>query len=191
VASRNFIFAVWLAAMAGSCAIAQTTGALGGTATDPAGFSVPDCRVEILDPANGALRIVSTGSDGVYFAPGIAPGIYQIKVSHPGFRTMSLDHVEARAGYTVRGDFRLQLGEVREMITVAEQPLLVSTAAADWGGSIRRTQLDALPLKNRDTFDLVAQQPGASIPNNTGKNLVMGLGTVFSVNGSRPRPMPR
>ena len=183
---RHSFFAVWLALLAGICANAQTTGALEGTARDPAGLTVPDCRVEILDPANGAIRIVSTGPDGVYFASGIPPGTYQIKVSHAGFRTMSLDHVEARAGYTVRGDFRLQLGEVREIITVTEQPSLVSTAATDWGGSIRRSQLEALPLKNRDTFDLVAQQPGASIPTNTNKSLVAGLGGVFSVNGSRP-----
>ena len=99
---RHSLSAVLLAMLAGICANAQTTGAFEGTAWDPAGLTVPDCRVEILDSANGAIRIVSTGPDGVYFAPGIPPEAYQIKISHPGFRTMSLDNVEARAGYTVR-----------------------------------------------------------------------------------------
>lgn len=164
----------------------QTAGSIEGTIFDPSGSTVSACRVAITEAATGARREAASGANGLYSVPGLTPGVYRIETTHSGFRTTVLPAVEVTAGRAVRADLHLQLGDTRESVTVGGEAPLVSVSASDWGGSIRRDQLAVLPLRDRNTFDLVAQQPGATIPTNTDASPSAGLGTLFSINGSRP-----
>ena len=171
------------------CAVglsAQTTGSLAGTAQDPSASSVANCLVKVTETGSGAERRVTTDGQGHYLLPGLSPGSYRVEASHAGFRTTVREDVELTAGRTVRVDFQLEIGELKESVVVEAEPPLLSTTAADWGGSIQRQKLESLPLKGRDMFDLVAQYPGASVQVGTEGSIFRGFGTFISVNGTRP-----
>lgn len=165
---------------------AQTTGAIEGTVYDPSTAPIAGAAVRILEVQTGAERRLTTGPDGRYLAPHLAPGLYVIEVSQTGFKSEKHEGVELSAGRTVRVDFHLQLGEVRERIVVAAEAPLVSASAGDWGSSIERQKLDSLPLNGRDLFDLSSQEPGATVSSTALKSLHTGPGIHVSVNGARP-----
>jgi len=65
---------------------AQVAGAtLKGTVTDPTGAAVPKAQVTVIDVATGITHNVTTDSAGVYAAPNLQPGVYQVRVVAPGF----------------------------------------------------------------------------------------------------------
>ncbi|MGH8549048.1 MAG: carboxypeptidase-like regulatory domain-containing protein, partial [Methylococcales bacterium] len=65
-----FALLLWIigAGMATPLCLAQTgsTGALGGTVTDPTGTVVPDVQIKVTNEATGETRTVTSRSDGTY-----------------------------------------------------------------------------------------------------------------------------
>src|ERR1700716_3531010 len=67
---------------------AQVAGAnLSGTVTDASGAGVPNATVWIKNTATGIVRDITTDSDGVYSAPNLLPGVYDVTATAPGFST--------------------------------------------------------------------------------------------------------
>src|SRR5258707_7858645 len=67
---------------------AQVAGAtLSGTVKDSSGAFIPNAQVVITDVATGVTRTVSPGGAGLYTAPNLLPGTYEIRVTATGFRT--------------------------------------------------------------------------------------------------------
>jgi hypothetical protein len=58
-------------------------GSLSGMITDVSGAAVPNAIVSIANVATG----VTTNAQGIYNAPNLLPGSYQVTVSAPGFQT--------------------------------------------------------------------------------------------------------
>src|ERR1700722_8137905 len=68
---------------------AQVSGAtLSGTVTDTTGTAIPRAEVSIKNVATGIAAAVTANSDGLYSAPNLLPGEYQVIVSAPGFATL-------------------------------------------------------------------------------------------------------
>src|SRR4029077_11266689 len=72
----------------GRHAYAQVSGAtLSGTVTDSSGAAIPKAQVTITDVATGVARKIATDNAGLYTAPNLLPGEYQLSVTAPGFST--------------------------------------------------------------------------------------------------------
>lgn len=153
---------------------------------DPDGRLVAGAALRIVETGTAAERRLESDERGWYLAPGLAPGAYRIEISHPGLRGEIRGGVELAAGRQVRVDFLLQLGETRDSVSVVAEAPPVSPAPSDWGGSIESAKLESLPLNGRDVFDLVAQQPGATLATSSVKTATRGAGIRVSVNGARP-----
>ncbi len=166
-------------------AMAQTTGQIEGIVRDPAGAPASGSTLRIVETETGAARLLHSDERGWYLAPGLAPGWYEIEISHNGFRNQLRRGVELIAGRTVRVDFSLQLGESRDSIVVSGEAPLISPAPGDWGAFIEREKLESLPLNGRDLFDLVSQEPGANLDTTASLTVATGLGLHVSVNGAR------
>ena len=165
---------------------AQISGSLRGVVYDPSGDVIARAAVAVAQSGTGAERKLLTDNNGRFAAPGLPPGSYRVEVSHPGFQSAAREEVELTAGRAVRLDFHLRLGETRETIEVVANVPIVSTSASDWGSSIGKQELDALPLNGRDLFDLAAQEPGATVPTTSKQLMTSGMGIHVSVNGARP-----
>ncbi|MGD0438234.1 MAG: carboxypeptidase-like regulatory domain-containing protein, partial [Bryobacteraceae bacterium] len=59
-----------------------------GTVRDESGAVIPNANITITNKATGLTRTVTTNSDGLYSAPALQPGDYEVRAEMQGFRTL-------------------------------------------------------------------------------------------------------
>ena len=139
----------------------------------------------------GAERATSTDAAGTYHLLGLAVGQYEITVMRDGFQSVIRKGVHLVVGQQGIADFSLQIGEVRQQITVTEEVSPVGTTTADISGLVGEQQVKNLPLNGRSYDLLMTLNPGVvnftwektggiGISNSTTANM-------FSVSGNRPQ----
>src|SRR5690242_11771712 len=82
--------AIWTLAMAvtGSAIAQVTTGSLTGNVRDAQGLGVPGATVVLVSETRDIRSApVTTSADGTYSFPNIAPDVYAVEVTLPGFKT--------------------------------------------------------------------------------------------------------
>lgn len=88
-------------ALAAPTALAGTTGALSGSVSDSKGAALPGVRVAIESPALiGGARTLTTGADGRFSFPAVAPGVYVVKAELQGFVAQEKSDVQVRLDRT-------------------------------------------------------------------------------------------
>src|SRR5436189_3378512 len=92
--------------------LGQTLGDVSGRVSDPSGAGVPNAAVTLTNTATNAVRNAQSSGEGLYDFNAVPPGIYNVKVEHPGFRTASTSNVEVQVQQSVRLDLTLQVGQV-------------------------------------------------------------------------------
>src|SRR5580704_19404191 len=70
---------------------AQSTGTILGTVADESGAVIPAATVTITNKATGATRSLTSNAQGLYSAPALEPGQYEVRVAIQGFRTLVKD----------------------------------------------------------------------------------------------------
>jgi len=65
----------------------ETTSAIVGSVTDPAGAAIPGATVTISNIENGLKRSVTTDDSGRFSFPQLKPGVYSVKVEADRFAT--------------------------------------------------------------------------------------------------------
>src|SRR5262245_5564778 len=77
-----------IALLFSSQAFAQVAGAtLSGTVTDPSGAAIGGAKISITNKATGVVRDVTTDTAGIYTAPNLLPGDYEVTTGASGFST--------------------------------------------------------------------------------------------------------
>ena len=130
IKSATFLLIVALAVAVGPLFAQSGRGTLTGVVKDATGALVPGADVVIVNKDNGVETKATSTSTGVYRAPYLEPGTYQVSASLKGFKTAVRDNVPVLLAQTVTLDFTLEIGEVTDTVTVsAEAPLLESSTA--------------------------------------------------------------
>jgi hypothetical protein len=164
-----------------SAAAQVQNGQFTGTITDPSGAAIANAKVTAVNPATNLSVAVNTNATGLYTLKELPPGSYKITAEAPGFRTSTNADVTLNAGTTARVDFRMQLGQTREIVEVTGEAAAVNTEDSKLAGTVTSTQIANLPLNGRNVYDLIQMAPGAV--NVMGVDFENGHGTV--VNGLR------
>lgn len=120
---RSFLFSglicvMLLASSAKAQAPTASSATLSGVVKDPTAAVVPGAEVKLTDKATNASRLHVTDEAGQYVFTGLAPGVYDVEVSLPGFRTAVVSDfkVDVAKGYTL--DFSLVIGERTDVVQV-------------------------------------------------------------------------
>ncbi|MEJ7606527.1 MAG: carboxypeptidase regulatory-like domain-containing protein [Bryobacteraceae bacterium] len=147
-------------------AIAQVLyGSLTGSVLDHTGASVPNARVEALNPATGVLRQTVTDERGTYAFNDLQQGSYRVTIAAASFSTLIQEGVAVETNTVRRLDARLQVSQVTESITVAASNVTLQTDRADVNTQIQRTQVTNLPIgAGRNFQNLYKTIPGFSPP---------------------------
>jgi Carboxypeptidase regulatory-like domain len=95
-------------------AIAQTTGSITGTVTDPQGTVVSGATVSVSNGKNPA----KTNGDGLFVVPTIVSGAYTVAIKSTGFKKPIGGEVLVCVGPTCGIDVRLEVGRATETVTV-------------------------------------------------------------------------
>ena len=172
-----------------SSARAQVSGAtLTGTVTDSSGAVVPRAQVTITDVATGVARRIATDAAGLYSAPNLIPGSYQVSVTASGFATEIRNGITLTVGAQQVLDVAMRVGQVNETVQVTGEAPMVQLASSTISGEVNATTVRELPLNGRSWTDLAKLQPGVvSAQTHASQDVNRGFGAQLSISGARPQ----
>src|SRR5271167_2882488 len=191
--SQVLLVATLLTLVSAAMASAQTSGgAIRGTVSDPSGAIVPEARITIEEVSTGQNWKLVSSSAGLYNAPNLPVGRYNLTVKAPGFSAAERTDINVQVGAERVVDVQLVLGKSEEKVTVVSQAANVDLATSQTGAVNSGEVVRELPLNGRDWTTLAALQPEVSIVrtenapalSNTRGN--RGLGTMMAIGGARP-----
>ena len=172
---------------------AQVTGAtLSGTITDASGAVVPGAQIIIANLSTEVTRKSLTQSDGLYSAPNLPPGSYEVTVSARGFATVTRKGITLNVGGNQILDIQLKVGPATEEVEVDQRAPILQLASAEITTVVDSQTVRELPLNGRSWTDLAALQPGvvrleSSFNAASGFDRgLKGFGTQLSISGGRP-----
>ena len=97
----------------------------------------------------GGRSQTTTGTDGLFTVPFLAPGIYRLEADAPGFKHYIRDNVEVNAGDRVGIDIQLRSANMNETVTVTAEAPMLDTTSATAGQVINSSQVENLPMNGR------------------------------------------
>jgi hypothetical protein len=154
-----FVTATVVLAMVAPPAFAQRiTGDITGTVTDATGGAMPGAAVTGVCEATGLTRSAVTDETGGYRLPELPPCVYKVSTTVQGFKTTSRS-VQLAVNNLVKVDFRLQLGNQTEEVTV-EATTPVVEFSDKLNSSVDRERIAEMPLNGRDFQALLSTVPG-------------------------------
>jgi hypothetical protein len=158
------LFLTVLGAWAQSNAI---NGQIEGTITDAAGAAVPGAKVKVRNTATGLEREAESNADGLYRFAVLPLGGYIVEVAASGFAPAQFSGITLSAGEVRTINAQLQLGEVRQVITVGDSAPVVDPGRTDLGFTLSGNLTNNLPLISRNPFNFILNQPNVSGRPNT------------------------
>lgn len=158
------------------------TAEIRGTVTDPTGAVVPGTRVVVRNLDTGAERNLTTNDAGIYVAPLLQPGRYEVTVSKQGFTEAKSANLGLEVGQTLAMDFALSVQAAQQSVTVTSQAGLVETQKFDVSQTISQTYVENLPLNGRRWDNFVLLTPGVSEDGGFGGVSFRGVSSLYNNN---------
>lgn len=182
--SRLGLTAVAIVAGTGTVAFAQdaTTGAIGGTVTDPAGVPIAGAHI-ILDGGRGQISAV-TDAKGNFKVVGLIPGQYQVTVTASGYDTAA--HRIVHANINSLTPVRMRMAKTQSaVVEVVATSNTIDTTTQTSGTTFTSDMVSSLPL-GRSFSSVVNLAPGVSssgLANNPSVGGSSGLENAYVIDG--------
>jgi hypothetical protein len=185
---RVCVLGLGLLALAGFPATgqAQVTASITGNVQDPSGAAVRDTKITVKSQESGATRTVVTDDSGNFRFLSLPLGPQELKAEKQGFKAVIRTGVSLEVGQEAVVNFRLEVGDLVQQMSVSEEAPVVNVTTASVAGMVDEQQIKELPLNGRSFDDLIALNPGTinysalKSPNTSTSN-----GNTFSVAGRR------
>ncbi len=185
------LFATALLLGGNSARAQQITGAISGTVVDTQGAVVPGATVQAINTETGFTRTVTSDSTGGFLIQYLPVGNYTVDVSAQGFKKFVQQNVVIAVDVTQTLNISLGVGAATETVTVTSAPPLINTTTETLGRTVTREEINALPLVNRNAYQIISMTPGVQTnsssmqTNSSGSpNFVIGVpSTQVIVNG--------
>jgi len=137
-----------------------TSGVLQGTITDPSGGVISNAAIQVTNRETGERRDVKSGADGTYVVPLLPPGAYRIEVAAEGFSRAIHPGTVILVTETTVLNVRLNIGTTSVTVEVKETPPIVQTTTNTLGDVVDTTQVQSLPLVNRNFTQIMDLSAG-------------------------------
>jgi Carboxypeptidase regulatory-like domain len=175
---------------------AQVAGStLSGTVTDQSNAVIANAQVAIKATSTGVTRSVTTDSAGLYAAPNLLPGAYEVTVTATGFSTAVQTGVTLTVGAQQVLNIKMQVGQVSQEVVVTSQAVDVQLTSSAISATVNSTTVRELPLNGRSWTDLATLQPGivsmsSGQPGISGTSSatargIRGFGNQLTISGAR------
>jgi len=183
---RNFCVAVVFLLAFASAAYAQSTGTINGRVTDPSGGVVPGATVTATNAGTGIARSTVTDSDGLYTIPELTPGTYNVKAAVGGFATLEKQGETLLTATTLTVNLELGLASTASKVEVTSEAPLVELTQSVVSDTLQATEVQNLPILNRNFSGLITLLPSAR-PTATPANNKISLGGGIGFGGGAGR----
>jgi hypothetical protein len=139
-------------------ALAQQTGEISGTVTDPDGLALPGVSVTATSNVLPTPRVTVSGGVGDFRLQALPPGTYTLSFELSGMTTVTRQ-AEVGLATDTRVDVKLGLASLEESVTVTATATLVEREAATIKSSVGSEQIEQLPV-GQEYRDLIKLIPG-------------------------------
>jgi hypothetical protein len=128
----------------------ETTSAIAGSVTDPAGAAIPGAIVTVANIENGFKRSVKTDDAGRFSFPQLKPGMYSVKAEADRFQAQRNNSVSAGLGQKQTVDFKLNIESASESILVQDQVPLINPGNPNTSTTLTARSIENLPNPGGD-----------------------------------------
>src|SRR5882672_1617658 len=144
------VFAAMVLLVPATTSAQESRGTITGKVKDASDAVMPGAPVKITDTARGATVTVTTNDAGLYQAPYLLPGAYQIVVEVNGFKKY------------VRSGVQLEIGQASDTITVTADTPTLDTTSASMGQTVDSRRVAELPLVHGDPYTMIGLSTGVT-----------------------------
>jgi len=162
---REALMVLALVALAAGAARAQSQAANGtieGTIKDGSGGLLPGVTVTIHNTDTGSERIVVTDGNGLYRAPLLSLGNYQVTAELAGFKKQQQTGIPITAGSAAVINIVMDVGGISEIVSVQSDAAVVDLGKIDVGRNLNEREIHNLTLVSRNPYNFALLQPGVS-----------------------------
>ena len=178
-----FILSIFLVS-ALSAAHADVTGSVSGVVRDKAQAVLAGVKVQITNVQTNFSQVATSATDGSYHFLALPAGTYRLTATIAGFKPFTTTDIILQVNDQLRIDVTLQVGTVKEEVSVSADMVHVETENTQLGDVIDSKKMLALPLNGRSYLDLLGLQAGVAP---TGSVTIGGNGQQgTSGTGGRP-----
>jgi len=160
------------------------TGNISGTVADASGAVIAGANVVVTNTATGVSETLTSNDQGLYNAPDLVVGPYQVSASKAGFQTTVQKSVNLTVGSQLVVNLTLQVGQTQQTVTVESAVSQVETQSTALSSLVSPEQMRDLPLNGRNFEQLLTLAPGIT-PVAGGAGSLYGNGESFSIAGGR------
>jgi len=165
---------------------AQVSASITGNVEDAAGAVVRDATITVVSKETGATRIVTTDESGLYRILSLPLGPQELKAEKQGFKSVVRTGISLEVGQEAVVNFRLDVGEFVQKISVSEEAPVVNVTTASVAGIVNERQVKDLPLNGRSFDQLITLNAGTiNYSALKSANTATSNGNTFSVDGRR------
>jgi len=181
---RTLTCAAALLCALSSAALAQTAavGNIEGVITDASGGVLPGVAVVVRNQDTNVVRESTTDTSGIYRAPALQPGVYEVSATLSGFTARPVANVRVQVGQTVPVDIRLQPAGVTETISVVAESPVIDVRRMDVSSIVDETAIDNFPVNGRRWDNFVLLSPGVTNDGNFGLISYRGISGLYNNN---------
>ena len=155
--------AVFLAAPSAMHAQSQAAGGtIEGRITDETNAAIPGAAVVIRNTATGATRETSTDESGLYRAPLLPVGPYEVTASVSGFATTRRTSLTLTIGQVLTADLTLKIASGQEELTVTADAPVLEVARTHQASTVGARAVANLPVNGRNFIDFALTTPGVT-----------------------------
>lgn len=154
------LLAIWLLGFIGNAHAQEARGTIQGRILDSSGATIAGALVSATNLATKVAAAGKTDEVGAYNLPYLAPGLYTLSATAPGFKKTERANLELRINQRLQVDVTLELGDVRQTIVVKAQTPILETASANLGQVIDAGRVAELPTTDGSPMSLVYLAPG-------------------------------
>ncbi len=138
-------------------------GAIAGTVQDSSGAAVQGATVTATDSATNTVYTTTSGPTGGYRLYDLRVSTYKVSATAAGFKTEEKTGVVVQINTTSALDFTLQLGDVKETLTVVADAPGIQAESSDIGTVVDKRQIEDLPLTIGQTGQSFLRSPEAFV----------------------------
>jgi hypothetical protein len=166
------------------CRAQTSSGEIFGRVADRSGAVINGAHVTLRNQQTGDERMTSTGADGLFSFPSLAPGTYAVLVQATGFKVTSKTDLKLSAAQRLAaGNLELEVGAVSEVVHVEAAQTPVQTVSGERSALLDTNELSHLHTPGGDALALVRLLPGVVKDGEGAEQL--GTQSAGSVSGTR------
>jgi outer membrane receptor protein involved in Fe transport len=165
----TLLAAALLLSLAHTAVRAQSaTGSIEGLVIDPSGAILPGVTVTVTHQATGVSRETFTDTQGLFRAPLLQVGAYEVRAELAGFTAFRQTDVVLTVGQTLSLRIEMRVAALAETINVSGATPVIETSRSQVSSTVNEVAVANLPVNGRNFIDFALLTPGVTRDVRTG-----------------------